>query len=180
MRGRAGSAVLLLAVCFAVGPPASAAAQAVESVLYAPRPERPGAERSGPTVTPVQADGGASPARTALGGVLGGAGGFFGLGFLGAWAADETSGPGEDLAAVGGFALGGLVGEVLGVAGGVHLAAGRRGSFWTDLGASALGAAATLGTLALLDGDGPSMWAVAGAGVALQVGLTVRAELRGR
>lgn len=132
-----------------------------------------------PARRPLQGGGARSPALLAAGGVVGGAAGFFGLGLLGAWIADESADPGEDLAAVGGFALGGLTGEVLGVAAGVHMADGGRGSFWADLGASALTGAAALAVLAVADTDGAAAWSLAGAGAALQVGLTVHTELGG-
>ncbi|HSR42604.1 MAG TPA: hypothetical protein VLL48_10540 [Longimicrobiales bacterium] len=121
-----------------------------------------------------------SPSILALGGVLGGAAGFFAGGFLGAWIADETADPGQDLAAVGGFALGGAAGEVLGVALGVHRADRGQGSFLSDLLASTLSGALIVGGAALIDVDGAPAWTLAGVGVTVQVGVTVATEIQSR
>lgn len=121
-----------------------------------------------------------SPAVLALGGVLGGAAGFFAGGYIGAWIADETADPGQDLAAVGGFALGGMAGEVLGLALGVHRADRGEGSLWSDLFASALSGAAIVGGAALIDADGAPAWTLVGLGVTVQVGVTVGTEILSR
>ncbi|NIP60386.1 MAG: hypothetical protein GWM92_18580 [Gemmatimonadetes bacterium] len=138
---------------------------------------RPRQGRSGPVQIGVSPR---SPAVLALGGLLGGAAGFFAGGYLGAWIADETADPGQDLAAVGGFALGGAAGEVLGLALGVHRADRGEGSFWSDLFASALSGAAIVGSAALIDLDGAPAWTLAGLGVAVQIGFTVGTEIRSR
>ena len=82
----------------------------------------------------------ASNGRLVIGGLAGGAVGFFALGYIGALIADDASD--DEFAALGGFATGAVIGETIGLPLGVHLANGRQGkllpSVLTSSGISAL------------------------------------------
>jgi hypothetical protein len=77
-----------------------------------------------------------SDGRMILGGLLGGAIGFFGGGFAGA-VINDTDDSEDDLAALAGFALGAVIGETLTLPLGVHVANRRQGNYGLSLLASA-------------------------------------------
>jgi hypothetical protein len=92
----------------------------------------------------------ASVPAMAAGGLVGGALGLVVFGYMGALIADNQADSGEDLAALGGFVVGGTIGEALMVPLGVHLVNRRRGNYGTaalvSLGIAAGGVALALAT----------------------------------
>jgi hypothetical protein len=103
------------------------------------------------------------------GGAVMGAGMGYGLAWGGALLAGEGESS-DDLSALGGFILGGFVGEVTGVALGTHLGNGAKGSFARNLGMSVL-----TGAIAVAAASGGGA-AGAIAGAALQLGTTLAVE----
>jgi hypothetical protein len=85
------------------------------------------------------------------GGLAGGVVGFFAFGFLGAVIADRYFSEGDEFAALGGFMIGGLVGESVGLPVGVHLTNRRQGDFATSLLASVGIAAVGVGLTAAME-----------------------------
>jgi hypothetical protein len=95
-----------------------------------------------------------------------------GLGYLGALIADQTSESSDDLAAIGGAALGFSIGEPLGVALGTHWGNESLGSFGSDLAISFAGFFVGGGIAAALEVPGVVL------GAALQLGATTWIERR--
>jgi hypothetical protein len=90
-----------------------------------------------------------------LGGLAGGAVGFFAFGYAGALLADRYADDGSDgWEALGGFAIGAVVGESVLLPLGVHIANRRQGDFATSLLVSAGIAAAGIGLTAAVEDMG--------------------------
>lgn len=103
---------------------------------------------------PWAQEGGPSTLALAGGGLLGGAAGFFGGGFLGAViACDQDDAADEGFCAIGGFVVGASIGESALIPLGVHLANGRRGNYGLSLLASAAIAGVGL-AVAIPQGEG--------------------------
>jgi hypothetical protein len=127
--------VVMLVLCAATG--STSAQEARGRATAAGHPPF----RSGPTA-PLRSwtAGEGEPSTLALagGGLLGGAAGFFGGGFLGAViACDQDDAADEGFCAIGGFVVGASIGESALIPLGVHVANGRRGSYGLSLLASA-------------------------------------------
>jgi hypothetical protein len=88
----------------------------------------------------------------AVGGLAGGALGFFAFGFAGAFIADSQAPEGSDgFEALGGFVIGSAIGESILLPLGVHIANRQQGDYGAALLASAGIAAAGIGLTSLMD-----------------------------
>ncbi len=128
---------VLAAALLALAAVSPAGAQRIAPPLSALRADAP-APAPAP-YAPVLQDGGrfVSDATLALGGVAGGAVGFFGGGLIGYTAETGLTGcAGDEWCGFGGILLGAAVGEVVMLPMGVHLANRSRGSYAPSLGTS--------------------------------------------
>jgi hypothetical protein len=95
-------------------------------------------------------------ARLSGAGILGGAVGFFGGAYLGAWIADSRDDGLDDLDALHGALIGATLGESTLLPLGVHLANGRRGNVWLSALASVGLAAGGVGLMEAAHWDAPA------------------------
>ncbi len=113
-----------------------------------------------------------STPRMVVSGVLLGAVGMFAGGAVG-YGVETSGGCVDEFCGLGGALLGGLVGETIGLATGVHLAGGKRGSLGAEIGGSFL--FALLGVLVAIPTQGVGLLAIP----PLQLWLTIRLEKAG-
>ena len=142
--------ILAVVPLLAFGAPAAATQRPGPLALQGSPSLRPAAE----AMPWAAQEGGPSTLALAGGGLLGGAAGFFGGGFLGAViACDQDDTADEGFCAIGGFVVGASIGESALIPLGVHLANGRRGNYGLSLLASAAIAGVGL-AVAIPQGEG--------------------------
>lgn len=150
--------VALAAVLLALAAPSPARAQWAAPPLAALRADAPPAPAARPAPALQEQERLPSPAVLALGGI---AGGMFGtvLGAAAGYALETTltGCRGSDFCGLGGIALGGAAGEVLGLPLGVHAMNGRRGRYGEGVVVTLLVGLAGIGLATQLPEAGPVM-----------------------
>lgn len=115
-------------------------------------------------------------ARLSGAGILGGAVGFFGGAYLGAWIADSRDDGLDDLDAIHGALIGATLGESTLLPVGVHLANGRRGNLWLSTLASVGLAVGGVGLMEAAHWDAPAVPVIAVAVPLAQLATTIAIE----
>lgn len=115
-------------------------------------------------------------AKLSAAGLVGGAIGFFGGAYLGAWIGDSRDDGIDDLDALHGALIGAAIGESMLLPAGVHVANGRRGSYWMSALVSAGIAAGGIGLLEAAHWDAPAAPIIAAAVPLAQLGASIAIE----
>ena len=174
--------VLLLLVClFVIVPPALTAQEAERLTalghLDPAPPAAPPSPRRSATALSARSDLDAGTAAKLAGaGILGGAVGFFGGAYLGAWMSGSGNRSVDDLEFLRGMLVGATIGEGLLLPAGVHIANGSRGRYWTSALVSVGIAAAGVGLREAAHGDPPAAPAIAVAVPLAQLATSIAIE----